>query len=385
MDEKELQELQEEVKKTIAKLLEQAKQFTTTAGKIRKISLEYFLNPQLWASLIKNSQEAMETSDLQEYSALVQSCFVEGEQLAERAQHLAYKTSSPPSLVAALDDFVQQSGLSLRLKQNAYTFIEKPSKPHVKRYMQQFLCALSIYRFNLNILDAYRLMIVHPNLDVNKYEDAVSAAKAHLEGLSDPKNPDPINTSWNKAKAIKSHLEQLKKEVQGFTTPLRQTVEEQNKRLTLLFGEGALLLQKSFNKFPNSSASRFLYDSPWHRFIKEISSDFYPNKVSHSMYSDSISINSPCPEWLLADIKKMDDILENKLPNLKKELLRRAFASINECLTNLKIEAECKNIELKHEAPDSFYKSSVYPGMLLYKNIAEGGQGKIPCPSLSLN
>lgn len=369
MDDKELLALKGEINQTHEEILKQVKHYLEMTTRIRKMFLEYFLNSKMAETVTVVTEHPKEDEQFLEYnfvSSLIQDCFIEEQELITIARSLAKKGSL--SLAEALDSWVLNSKLGLRRNKYGYAYIaEQPYAPNAKQYMQQLLYALNIYRLSLSILDLYHRFTVHPCLNTKDHQEALDKSIILGQQLTNPEHPDPIMVSWNEAKQIKRRLDQLRSEIQQFTMDLLHTLKTGAEQLRSTLKEGSLLLQEAYKESPNNAFfSRFLVDQQWQRMLKIIANDMYLGQYSSSSYSGTLTITVECPEALLKTITKFQQMIEEQLPILKKELLKRAYTQANECLTNLKIEASCKGVSLVETQTTGFFKQNefFYSGVL---------------------
>ncbi|KTD20888.1 coiled-coil protein [Legionella lansingensis] len=362
MDDKELQALQEKINKSMEQITKQAKHYAEAITKIRKLIEEYFFT--IVSSETQKSRVGSEGFYPDQISQL-KYCLPDVQNLIEIAQKIA--RDSTPSLAAALDTHVFESGLPLIRHKNGYALTEGgPSNLKESKVMEQFIYALNLYRLTLSIFDGYHQIADHYCLDTEPHQTQLEAAKHLAQELTKPENPDSILVSWQKVKQIKHALNRLVQEIQQFTLDLQERIEREKETLNDLLKGGAFLLQEGYKKFPNTSKLLWvLADQEWQSLLKNIANEIFWGKYSSNAYANTLTINLEFSDWL-KPIDEFQSMVTEQLPILKKELLKRAYTINNESITNLRIEAACKDISLIEAPAQGFFgsKTSVYAELL---------------------
>ncbi|WED42783.1 hypothetical protein [Legionella cardiaca] len=361
MGKKELKLLQEETDTTLQLIYKRGQYYADATVKIREVFSAYFFNPKITDKLTESPAIGQDMFNFNEVVDAMKICLLSEEELAKKAE--AMDTDSTPSLVMAFDMQIAASGLPLQWN-NGYVFSrEKPYTSKAQLFMQQFAYALSLYRVCLSVCDAYLLLINHNCLNLQEHNEELNRAEFLAEQLTKPENSTSVIPFWQQAKNIKHKLEELTAKIDSFSKDFKQQVDTQTQNLTYAFAQGAMLLEESCKQFPNTT---WFFCDEWQAMMsKTVAKLLFSNKCSLS-FAGNLTVSGECND-LKKEIAEFREVIVEKMPILKSELLLKAYKVINECLSCLKIEASRKNVVLPKPSADGFFskKNYSYWGTLL--------------------
>ncbi|MDI9819535.1 MULTISPECIES: hypothetical protein [unclassified Legionella] len=360
-----IQTLEGQIKKTCEPIMKRREHYATIALEVRTPLLSYFLDAGQGDALIERPQQNQCVFLFKDIKDSLEACLVDEVLLVETAQNINPET---PSLVAASDHCIKQAKLPLVLEKNGYCF--KPATPYTpkaQRFMEQFASALSVYRVYLGICDVYCFINRHHCLNLDEYNEILEQAqqfKSELEPKLNDSGEQFLNKCWQDAKKLKGELNELSKKIQRFSPEFENKIQFETAKISQLFEQGAYLLNESYKKFPNESILWLLVDEKWQTLLKTLAAKLYFNQYSASAYSGALTINTEFTKLVNQEITDYYTAIMETLPLLKGEILREAFAVVNQSITDLKLEAAHKGIQLLKAPENGFFSPGIYSGML---------------------
>ncbi|AWN75626.1 hypothetical protein LEAN103870_05975 [Legionella anisa] len=344
---------QQEIKAATQPIFARLEHYRKAMFDIRKLLMDYFFNPGRTQRLTEVAQGEELVFSFNMVQEVMEKCLVDEHQLVETAQAIidAKKNPGNPSLVAAFDTHVLQSGLPLEFREQEGLYLFKPEKPYTPMaqiFMRQFACALGAYRVCLSICETYFALYNHEGVatkPLQNYIDLANDLKQHITEESD------LIALHKQAKTIENEIIALLRteKVHEGLPQFKHDIEALKIKLIGALEAGAVHLQNCYKEFPNDAILWMLHDRSWHALVKTVSGLLYAQYNYSTLYS-TLEINKEIIGLIKKEIEQFDTVVCAKEPLLKIELLRKAAKLINEAKIDVLAKLAENEIELI-EAP----------------------------------
>lgn len=347
-----LKEIQEEFNKTITSTIESRYQSSEKALKgVRESLFQYFFDTVRTSELFERPKEGEEVFNFSLFQPFLEKCLTDEPSLSEIASSLTCNSE-----VSALDYQIRESGLSFEWDSGCYVFkspITYTAK--AREYLMQFAKGISIYRTALGIFECYKTIREYASLA--EYTDLVQLLHQLEEEMSKPDSQESLKNLFLRAKQIKKLIKNLCPQINTFSLDFQLENDTHSKKSELeTWYNGALvLLPQSYLEFPNPA--KFIWvlsDGPWQELLKRISGILFCDKYTFSRYSGTLTIYQDFVDVVISEISLYYEKIAAKLPDFKLKLLKELLDGINHCITNIRLDAGYKGIELI-EAPTGLF------------------------------
>ncbi|MGM9452828.1 hypothetical protein ACTAZI_05760 [Legionella bozemanae] len=332
---------------------------------IRKLLMNYFFNPGRTQKLteVAKGEEIVFSFNLVQKN--MEKCLVDEHQLVETAQAMI-DTEKNPSLVAAFDSHVLQSGLPLEFREQEGLYLFKPEKPYTPMaqiFMHQFAYALGAYRLCLGVGETYFTLYNHQGMSTKQLQNYIDAANDLKQQITEEVDLIALH---KQAKTIENEIIALLRteKVHEGLNQFKYDIDSLKIKLIGLLEAGALHLQNCYKDFPNNAIFWIVHDRSWHTLVKTISGLLY-EKYDYSTLYSTFEINKEIIGRIKAEIDHFDSIVFEKEPLLKIELLRKAANLISEAKIDILAKLAANKIELI-EAPKKIGMFSTHPSNSIY-------------------
>ncbi|KTD43174.1 hypothetical protein [Legionella parisiensis] len=366
-----LERYQQEIKTATQPIFARLEHYRKAMFDIRKLLMDYFFNPGRTQKLteVAQGEEIVFSFNLVQKS--MEKCLVDEHQLVETAQ-VMIDTEQNPSLVAAFDSHVLQSGLPLEFREQEGLYLFKPEKPYTPMaqvFMRQFSCALGIYRVCLGVCEAYFAIYNHEGISTKQLQNYIDSATDLKQQINEEVDLIALH---KQAKTIENEIISLLRteRVHEGLPQFKTDIDTLKIKLIAVLEAGAVHLQNCYTEFPNNAILWMLHDRSWHTLLKTLSSLLYTQYNYSTLYS-TLEIKKEFITLLKTEIEYFDSIVIEKEPLLKIELLRKAAKLISEAKIDVLAKLAEKGIELI-EAPkigmfSTLPSNSIYGLMLAYQ------------------
>ncbi|MCE0721722.1 hypothetical protein [Legionella resiliens] len=336
---------QQEIKTATQPIFARLEHYRKAMFDIRKLLMNYFFNPGRTQSLTEVAQGEQLVFSFNMVQEAMEKCLVDEHQLVETAQAML-ESEKNPSLVAAFDRNVFQSGLPLEFREQEGLYLFKPEKPYTPMaqvFMRQFAYALGAYRVCLGICETYFALYNHEETSTKQlqnYIDSANDLKQHITEESD------LIALHKQAKTIENEIIALLRteKVHEGLSQFKRDIDALKIKLIAVLEAGAVHLQSCYTEFPNDAILWMLHDRSWHALVKTLSGLLYTHYNYSTLYS-TLEINKEVIGAIKKEIEHFDTVVCAKEPLLKIELLRKAAKLISEA----KIDVLAKLAEIEIE------------------------------------
>ncbi|CAM2852324.1 coiled-coil protein [Legionella steigerwaltii] len=343
----ELELYQKEINTAIQPIFARLEHYRNAMFAIRKLLKDYFFDTwrtQKLTEVAKGEEVVFSFNLVQE---AMEKCLVDENTLIQTAQIISNE-SETPSLVAALDTHVLESGLPIELRETDGVYLFKSTKPYTpsaQAFMCQFAYALSAYRVCLGICETYFALYRHEGIQtvyLQNYIESVTFLKQQMEG-----EVDFVSLHKQARGTEKEIMGSLRTEkVHEGLNHFKEDIDSLTKKLVELLESGAAHLQNCYKEFPNNPILWMLHDRSWHTLLKTLSGLMYADQYTYSTLYGTLTIKKEFIELIKAEIDRFGTVALAKTPLLKIELLRKAAKLIAETKIDILAKLAEQGVEL---------------------------------------
>lgn len=346
------EELQEKMTLALAPLKVRQSYYISGLKRFRQLLVDNFINRVDSQTYLEHTELGQQLFDFNAIKPNMVACLLDEAQLIESVSDLA----------KALDEKVAASGLLFPLDEQHSNYSlqqRQPFTPKAQRFMEQFACALSLYRINLAILDAYNQLLIQPELSIEQYERCLMSAMGLREQRLDCLECDQFHAEMGKIKLLKGTIDRL------LDPYLDDSLLKQAEQIATAFSKSNLhrlliqrgsLLVAAFDTFPNDAyLTWILWDSSWQSLLKTISTSLFNDVVPPSFLSLQTTPNPL--QTLMAEFDVASRCVPERVIAFKRELLNNALLIVGEAEANLKSRASQLGFSLNLPPASSGYRN----------------------------
>lgn len=363
---------QQEIKAATQPIFARLEHYRKVMFEIRKLLIDYFFNPGRTQKLTEVAQGEEIVFSFNLVQKNMEKCLVDEHLLVETAQEII-NTEENPSLVAAFDTHVLQSGLPLEFLEQEGLYLFKPEKPYTPMaqvFMRQFACALGTYRICLGICETYFALCNHEGMATKQLQNYIDSANDLKQQITEEVDLIALH---KQVKIIENEIMALLRteKVHEGLPQFKNDIDKLKIKLVALLEAGAVHLQNCYTEFPNDAILWMLHDRSWHSLLKTLSGLLYAELYTYSTLYSTLEIKKEFIGLIKTEIEHFDTRVFATEPLLKIELLRKAAKLISDAKIDILAKLAENGVKLIEAPKTGLFSTppsnSIYGLMLAYQ------------------